>query len=264
MHNMSEHCCQVESHDRVLVVTITRPERRNALDRAANFELGQVFDTFEQDHAHRVAVLTGVGDKAFCAGADLRSGDEPRGPEDATPPTGFGGLIARFGRTKPVIAAVNGVAAGGGFELALACDLIIASELASFGLTEPRVGLAAMGGGVPRLIREIGPKRAHALLLTGRLISAGEGWRLGFVNEVVSHDDLLSAALRWAAEILACSPASIRATKEMADTADGQRLEASIAGMFELPAVKALLASPDAREGPRAFAERRTPQWSEL
>jgi enoyl-CoA hydratase/carnithine racemase len=102
------------------------------------------------------------------------------------------------------------------------------------------------------------------LLLTGRLIPAAEGFRLGFVNEVVPNDDLLTAALRWAADIVACSPASIRATKEMADTADGQRLEESIAGMFALPAVQALLASPDAREGPRAFAERRTPQWSNL
>jgi enoyl-CoA hydratase/carnithine racemase len=261
---MSDRCCRVESLDQVLVVTIDRPERRNALDRAASFELGGLFDEFERDRTHRVALLTGAGHKAFCAGADLRSADEPKGPEDATPATGFGGLIARFGRTKPVIAAVNGVAAGGGFELALACDLIIASERASFGLTEPRVGLAAMGGGVPRLIREIGPKRAHALLLTGRLIPAAEGFRLGFVNEVVPNDDLLTAALRWAADIVACSPASIRATKEMADTADGQRLEESIAGMFALPEVQALLASPDAREGPRAFAERRTPQWTEL
>jgi enoyl-CoA hydratase/carnithine racemase len=260
---MSDSCCLVETIDRVLVLTINRPDRRNALDRAASFELGGLFDEFERDRTHRVAVLTGVGDKAFCAGADLRSTDEPKGPKDATPATGFGGLIARFGRTKPVIAAVNGVAAGGGFELALACDLIIASDRASFGLTEPRVGLAAMGGGVPRLIREIGPKRAHALLLTGRLVPAGEGLRLGFVNEVVPHDDLLPSARRWAADIVACSPASIRATKEMADTADGRSLEESISGMFELPAVQALLASPDAREGPQAFAERRKPEWSD-
>lgn len=260
---MSYLCCQVESLDRVLVVTINRPERRNALDRAASFELGAIFDEFEADRTHRVAVVTGAGDSAFCAGADLRSGDEPGNPRDATPATGFGGLVARFGRTKPIIAAVNGVAVGGGFEIALACDLIIASERASFGLTEPRVGLAAMSGGVPRLVREIGPKKAHSLLLTGRIVSAEDGRRLGFVNEVVAHEDLLAAALRWAADIVACSPASIRATKEIADTADGQGLEESIAGVFDLPAVKALLASPDAQEGPAAFAERRTPEWSD-
>lgn len=261
---MSERCCRVESLDQVLLVTIDRVERRNALDRAASFELGRLFDDFERDRTHRVAVITGAGDKAFCAGADLRSGDNPGDPKDATPATGFGGLIARFGRSKPIIAAVNGVAAGGGFEIALACDLIIASQQASFGLTEPRVGLAAMGGGVPRLIREIGLKRAHGLLLTGRIVSAEHGLRLGFVNEVVPHDDLLPAAMRWATDIVACSPASIRATKEMADTADGQPLEVSIAGMFDLPAVKTLLVSPDAREGPRAFAERRAPRWSDL
>jgi enoyl-CoA hydratase/carnithine racemase len=260
---MSYRSCVVESHERVLVVTINRPERRNALDRAASFELDAIFDEFETDSSHRVAVLTGVGDRAFCAGADLRSSAEPGDPRDATPATGFGGLVARFGRTKPIIAAVNGVAVGGGFEIALACDLIIASQRASFGLTEPRVGLAAMSGGVQRLIREIGPKRAHGLLLTGRIVSAEEGHQLGFVNEVVGHQELIPAALRWAADIVACSPASIRATKEMADTVDRQGLEESLAGVFDLPAVDALLASPDAREGPLAFAERRAPEWSD-
>ena len=260
---MSDQCCLVESIDGVLVVTINRPERRNALDRAASFELAALFDEFERDRTHRVAVVTGAGDKAFCAGADLRSHDTSGDPNDATPATGFGGVVARFGRTKPLIAAVNGAAVGGGFEIALACDLIVASARASFGLTEPRVGLAAMSGGVPRLLREIGPKRAAGLLLTGRVIPAEEGLRLGFVNEVVPQDELRRAALGWAADIVACSPAAIRATKRLIDAADGAPLEATIAGTFEVPAVKALLASPDAREGPRAFAERRSPKWSD-
>jgi enoyl-CoA hydratase/carnithine racemase len=258
---VSHQYCKVEIKDHVAVVTINRPEQRNALNPPANHELGAVFDAFENDSDVWVGILTGEGDKAFCAGADLRHANS-EGLGSFVPASGFGGLTSRFARRKPVIAAVNGFAAGGGFELALACDLIVASDAAKFGLTEPRVGLAALGGGIQRLIREIGLKRAHAILLTGRLIFAEEGLRLGFVNELVPQGDLMAAAMHWADEILKCSPASIRATKAVADAFDGQTVQASMESMLSLPAVKGLFASPDAKEGPRAFAERRPPRWS--
>jgi enoyl-CoA hydratase/carnithine racemase len=255
--------CQVEAQDRVLTVTINRPERRNALNRAASFELHDVFNEFEREPALRVAILTGAGDQAFCAGADLKSGDRTS-IEDAVPESGFGGLVARFGRAKPVIAAVNGYAVGGGFEIALACDLIIAAENASFGLPEPRVGLVAGSGGIQRLVREIGPKRANSIILTARRVPASEALRLGFVNEVVPPARLLDTARHYAREILACSPTALRAAKAVADSFEGGTIRASMLKMWELPEVNAVFASPDAKEGPRAFAERRPPNWSDL
>ena len=161
-----------------------------------------------------------------------------------------------------MIAAVNGQAMGGGFELALACDLIVAADSATFGLTEPRVGLAALGGGIQRLIREIGSKRAMAMLLTARRITASQALDLGLVNEIVPADDVLAAARRWAEEILQCSPNSVIATKAVANGLDGRSIAASMGDMFDLPQVRGLLTGPDAREGPKAFAEKRAPVWS--
>jgi enoyl-CoA hydratase/carnithine racemase len=258
---VSYQFCRVEAKDHILIVTINRPDQRNALHPPANHELGKIFDEFESKPEHWVAIVTGEGGKAFCAGADLKHTDQMSGGS-FVPPSGFAGLTSRFDRKKPVIAAVNGFATGGGFELALACDLIVAAETAKFGLTEPRVGLAALGGGIQRLTREIGPKRANAILLTGQMVSAVKGAQLGFVNEVVPPDQLMAAALRWAGEILLCSPASIRATKAIADALDGQTVQASMESMFALPGVKGLFGGPDAKEGPRAFAEKRPPRWS--
>ena len=253
--------CHVESAGHVLLVTIDRPERRNALDAATNHELGRIFDDFEHDDRLRVAVITGSGSRAFCAGADLRQ-TGPVHPSGQVPPSGFAGLTDRFGRTKPVIAAVNGAAVGGGFEIALACDLVVAAEEAVFGLPEPKVGLVAMSGGIPRLVREIGPKRAHGIFLTGRHVSATEALHLGFVNQVVPQHDLLPAAQRWADLVLDCSPAAIRATKAIADACDGRGVQATMAIQAELPGVEGLLDGPDASEGRAAFVERRAPRWT--
>ncbi len=259
---MSYRSCEIDSSGGVLVVTINRPERRNALNRSASFELHEVFDEFERVHEHRVAIITGTGDRAFCAGADLTSTEERTAFEDAVPASGFGGLTARFDRTKPVIAAVNGFAVGGGFEIALACDLIVAADDAFFGLPEPRRGLVAGSGGIQRLIREIGPKRANAIMLTGRHMSALEAAQLGFVNEVVPRDHLLETARRYAREMLECSPTALRAVMATARSLEGRTVQESLEGMWQLPAVQAVFASPDATEGPRAFAERRAPRWS--
>lgn len=252
--------CKVEVDGRIMTVTILREEVRNALSQDASWELGAVFDEFDRNPGLWIAIVTGAGDKAFCAGADLKGGMDRSRP--SVPPSGFGGMVSRFNRLKPVIAAVNGQAMGGGFELALACDVVVAADSATFGLTEPRIGLAALGGGIQRLIREIGSKRAMAMLLTARKITAQQALDLGLVNEIVPQADVLAAARRWAEEILECSPNSAIATKAIANALDGRSIAASMGDMFELPEVRKLLTGPDAREGPKAFAEKRAPVWS--
>ncbi len=255
---MAYACITVEQAGRVTIVTINRPEAHNALNAEAQVELAQAFDTFEADDDQWVAVLTGAGPKAFCAGHDLKS-PMPLSSADL-PPSGFGGITSRLALTKPVIAAVNGIAMGGGFEIALACDIVVASQNAAFALPEVRVGLAALGGGVLRLPREIGLKRAMGLMLTGRRLSAAEGLALGFVNEVV-ETDALGAAMRWAEEIIACSPMSVRATKQTALQGLDEPLATALEAQWAYPAVRRMLESEDAAEGPAAFAAKRAPNW---
>lgn len=249
--------CSVEKDGHVVVVTIERPERLNALHPPANVELGEVFDEFAADDDAWVAIITGRG-RGFSAGNDLRY--QAEGGERLPMPRGFGGLTSRFDLTKPVIAAVNGVAMGGGFEIALACDLIVASEDATFALPEPKVGLAALAGGLNRLPRQIGSKRALGMILTGRHVSAREGQELGFVNEVVAADGLMDAAKRWAAQICECAPLSVRASKDVVyRSLDTASLQASMEASYD--SVKAMVKSEDFIEGPRAFAEKRKPRW---
>ncbi len=255
---MSYAFLTVEKTDRVTTVTINRPDRHNALNAEAQVELAHAFDAFEADDEQWVAILTGAGPKAFCAGHDLMS-PMPQSSADL-PPSGFGGITSRLELTKPVIAAVNGIAMGGGFEIALACDIVVASKNATFALPEVKVGLAALGGGILRLPREIGLKRAMGLMLTGRRLSAAEGLSLGFVNEVV-EDDALAAARRWAEEILAASPMSVRATKQAALQGLSEPLASAMEGQWSYPAVRRMLTSEDAAEGPAAFAAKRTPEW---
>jgi crotonobetainyl-CoA hydratase len=250
--------CSVEKDGHLTIVTIERPERMNALHPAANAELGAVFDEFAADNNAWVAIITGRGDRAFSAGNDLRH--QAEGGKRLPTPRGFGGLTSRFDLAKPVIAAVNGVAMGGGFEIALACDLIIASDNALFALPEPRVGLAALAGGLQRLPRQIGTKQALGMILTGRRVGAAEGQRLGFVNEVVPQAELMATAKRWAREICECSPLSIRASKDVVyrglDIAD---LNDAMTRSYD--SVRTLVGSEDFVEGPKAFAEKRPPNW---
>ena len=249
---------QVEREGALTIVTINRPTSHNALHKAAQKELAEVFDDFSSDNSQWVAIITGAGPKAFCAGHDLKA--EPIISSEMSDPPGFGGLCSRFDLTKPVIAAVNGIAMGGGFEIVLACDLAVASSSAVFALPEPRVGLAALAGGIQRLPHMVGLKRAMELLLTGRRIPSHEALELGLINEVV-NDDVLGAAKRWAAELLACSPMSVRATKEAVLRGLSQSVEEGLLGGWNYPAMKAMLASADAVEGPLAFAEKRVPDW---
>ena len=197
----------------ILTITLNRPERMNALHSPAHFELHEIFDEFENDPELWVGILTGAGDRAFSAGNDLRWQEE--GGSREKPASGFGGITERFERSKPMIAAVNGVAMGGGFELALACDVIIASENALFALPEPKVGLAALAGGLHRLPRMIPLKRAMGMILTARHVPAKEGYDLGFVTQLVPEGEALSAAKDFANQIMECSPVSIRTSLDV-------------------------------------------------
>lgn len=248
----------VEREGALTIITINRPAAHNSLHRAAHDELAAAFDAFDADDSQWVAIITGAGEKAFCAGQDLKA-PMPLSSADF-PASGFAGLVSRFGTTKPVIAAVNGIAMGGGFETALACDIIVASQNAAFALPEVKVGVAALGGGILRLPREIGLKRAMGLLLTGRRVSAEEGYALGFVNEVV-ESDALGAARRWAGEIMAASPMSVRATKEATLRGLSEPIESASESQWSYPAVARMQTSEDFLEGPAAFAAKRKPEW---
>jgi enoyl-CoA hydratase/carnithine racemase len=252
--------CKVEREGRLTVVTLNRPEVMNALHPPAHRELAAVFDDFAADPQQWVAIVTGAGQRAFCTGSDLKY--IASGAPTERPPTGFCGLTSRFDLDKPVIAAVNGAAMGGGFETALACDLVIASENAVFALPEPRVGLTAFAGGMHRLPRQIGLKAAMGIILTGRRVDAREALALGIVNEVVAPAELLATARKWAGWILECSPMAVRASKQAAMRGLGEpTVEAALATQSGYPAVKAWKASGDYVEGPRAFAEKRKPEW---
>lgn len=257
---MSGGYVSVERAGRLSVIRITRPEVMNALHVPAQEALAAALDDFAVDPGQWVAILTGAGDRAFCAGNDLKA--QASGAPRKRLATGFGGATARFDLDKPLIAAVNGVALGGGLEIALACDLIIAEQHARFGLPEPKVGLAALAGGLQRLGRQIGAKRAMGMALTGRLVSAEEALSLGFVNEVVPPGEALAAARRWADEILRCSPLSVRASKQaLMRGLDEPSLADAICNERDYPAAVAMLSSEDYVEGPRAFADKRPPQW---
>jgi crotonobetainyl-CoA hydratase len=250
--------CTTSREGHLLVVTMNRPDVMNALHPPANFELEKVFDDFVADPELWVAIITGAGERAFSAGNDLKFTAKAGGKLDINP-KGFAGITSRFDNPKPLIAAVNGVAMGGGFEIALACDLIIASESAVFALPEPRVGLAALAGGMHRLPRAIPLKHAMGMLLTGRRVPAREGMALGFVNEVVPPAELMPAAKRWAAQILECAPLSVRASKQSAYDGLDRPLEDAMSARYD--EVIRMVKSEDFIEGPRAFSEKRAPQW---
>jgi len=247
-----------EKCDHVATITIERPEVMNALHPPANDELDRVWNDFAADVDARVAILTGAGDRAFCAGNDLKWTVREGMPR--IPRTGFGGITSRFDLWKPTIAAVNGFALGGGLEMALACDVVVAAEHAKLGLPEPRVGLMAAAGGVHRLPRQIPLKVSMGMLLTGRHITAADAERWGLVNEVVPGDRLMETALAWAREMAVCSPLSLQATKQAAMQGRGRPLPEALSEAY--PAVSRLFASDDAKEGPRAFAEKRDPTWT--
>ena len=250
--------CKVEDEGRIRIVTLNRPEVLNALHSDAHLELEQVWDEFAARDDLWVGIVTGAGERAFSAGNDLKV--QAAGKRGQGARTGFAGICNRFDLDKPLIAAVNGVAMGGGFEIALACDIIIAAENAIFALPEPRVGLIAGAGGVHRLPRMIPQKQALGMILTGRRVPASEGKELGFVTEVVPQGEALVAAKRWAEMILECSPMAVRTSKQAVYRGMNEpTLRDALNARY--PMQDAMMKSEDYSEGPRAFAEKRKPNW---
>lgn len=233
-----------------LLITIDRPQARNAVNAAVAAGLAAALDELEADPALRVGVLTGA-DNTFSAGMDLKAALRGESPE--IPGRGFGGLTEAE-LSKPLIAAVEGFAMGGGFELALGCDLIVATETAKFGLPEVKRGLIAAGGGVLRLPKRIPYHLAMEVLLTGEPLSGRRAGELGLVNRVTPDGDAAAVALRLAGQLAENAPLALAAVKKIvraADPAAAQREE-----------IKKLMQSQDVREGMTAFAERRTPKWT--
>lgn len=248
--------------DHVARVTIDRPEVMNAIDRDAEQRLQAIWAEIEQDRSVRVVVLTGAGERAFSTGADMKGGSGASGLDYwAMPrPGGFGGIALRESLDVPVIARVNGHAVGGGFEMMLGCDLVVAAEHATFGLPEARVGRMPLDGGMTLLQRQIPHRAAMGMLMTGRRIKAAEALAFGLVNEVVPLAELDAAVDRWVAEVLACAPLSVRAIKQVVRRT--AHMTATEAQALRLPALVEALNSEDSNEGVRAFVEKRKPVWT--
>ncbi|MBB4660636.1 crotonase/enoyl-CoA hydratase family protein [Conexibacter arvalis] len=253
---------RLERRDGVGVITLDRPRALNAVNAQLSAAVGEALEQLDADPELRVGVVTGAG-RAFCAGADLKelaAGRDVHAP--GHPEWGFAGIAEHFVET-PLIAAVNGFALGGGTEIVLACDLAVMSEEASLGLPEVRRGLIAAAGGLLRLPRQLPPKVAAEALLAGGPIDAETALRWGLVNRVVPAAEVLDAALALAREIAANAPLAVRASKRIAhrwagDGSDWDRGDwARVSRAFD-----ALQASDDAREGARAFAEKRAPRWT--
>nr|AGS49824.1 enoyl-CoA hydratase [uncultured bacterium esnapd16.1] len=255
-----------EKSEQVARVTLDRPEVLNAMDVRMQEELAEIWDDVEADDGIRVVVLTGAGERAFSVGQDLR--ERARRDAAGTPPSSFGSagqpgwprLTERFGFSKPVVARVDGYVLGGGLELALACDVIIASDRAVFGLPEVRLGLVPGAGGVFRLIRQLPQKAAMGHLLTGRTLDAPTAHKYGLVNEVVAAAALDECVDGWVADMVTAAPLSVRAIKEAALRSVDMPLPDAFTAPYRWEELRR--GSADAVEGPRAFAEKRPPRWT--
>lgn len=252
---------RTEVNQGVLTITLDRP-KANAIDVATSQRLYAAFQRLQDDAALRVAIITGTG-RFFSAGWDLNAATGGEAIDVVHSPGGFAGLTEFFTLDKPVIAAVNGLAMGGGFELALAADLMVAADTAEFALPEVRLGMLADSGGVLRLPRRLPRAIANEMLMTGRRMGAAEAAQWGLVNRVVPLAELMSAAQALAAQIVAAAPLPLAALKQVLRATESE----SVAQAFQtlragaLPAYTAMLASEDAKEGPRAFAGKRAPVW---
>lgn len=245
-----------------LVVTLDVP-KANAINVDTSMELYGAFVLLREDPSLRCAVLTGAGERFFSAGWDLKSAAAGEAVDAEHSPGGFAGLTEFFDVGKPVIAAVNGMAMGGGFELALSADLVVAADHAEFALPEVKLGIVADSGGLLRVPARVPRAVALEWLLTGRRITADEALRWGLVNRVVAASDLLDSALELAAAIEESAPLAVAAVLEIVRETEGLRVDHAFQVLREgeLPAYRAALSSEDALEGPRAFAEKRSPEW---
>ncbi|WP_083198587.1 crotonase/enoyl-CoA hydratase family protein [Mycobacterium malmoense] len=251
-----------ERRGNVMVITINRPEARNAINGAVSIGVGDALQEAQQDREVRAVVITGAGDKSFCAGADLKAISRRENiyhPD--RPEWGFAGYVHHF-IDKPTIAAVNGTALGGGTELALASDLVVADERAKFGLPEVKRGLIAAAGGVFRIVQQLPRKVAMELLLTGEPITAADALEWGLINRVVREGTVLEAALELAARVTVNAPLSVQASKRIAYGVDDGVITDEEAGWARtMNEMRDLIRSEDAKEGPLAFAEKREPVW---
>ncbi|MGP3987264.1 enoyl-CoA hydratase-related protein [Streptomyces sp. 3N207] len=255
---------RLDVHDGVLVITLDRP-KANAVDAATSHALYAAFDRLRTDGTLRSAVVTGAGERFFSAGWDLKAAAEGEAIEADHGPGGFAGLTELFDLDKPVIAAVNGLALGGGFELALAADLIVAEPHAEFALPEVKVGMIADSGGVLRLPRRLPRAVATELLLTGRRLGAAEAARWGLVNRIAERPHTaLERAIDLAHTIGEGAPLAVAAVKEVLRATEQLAVEDAYALLRDthLPRYRSMLTSADAQEGPRAFAEKRAPRWT--
>jgi len=251
-----------ERRGNVAIITINRPNARNAVNGAVSTAVGDALHQAQQDPDVWAVVVTGAGDKSFCAGADLKAISRrenifhPQHPE-----WGFAGYVSHF-IDKPTIAAVNGTALGGGTELALASDLVVARESAKFGLPEVKRGLIAAAGSVFRIVDQLPRKVAMQLLLTGEPITAAEALEWGLINQVVSDGPVLDAALALAERITVNAPLAVQASKRVAVGVDDGTITGDQPGWSRtMREIGSLMKSEDAREGPLAFAEKRQPVW---
>lgn len=247
-----------ELNNGILTLTINREEKRNALNSITSYAMEDVLNKAEVDPAVRVIIITGAGSKAFCAGEDL-SELSGSGECATVTPHGFGGVTNRLSK-KPIIAAVNGYAIGGGMEIAMSCDVIVASNKARFGLTEVKVGLIASTGGLARLARDLPTKIANELVLTGRIIMADAALKYGIINYAVEPNEVMEKALELAEEIVANAPLSLAISKEILQVAKEMSLED--ATRYCDIAYRFIEKSSDGIEGPKAFMEKRSPVWT--
>lgn len=249
-----------EVADHIARVTIDRPARMNAIDTETHRQLGAIWDEVEARDDIRCAILTGAGDKAFSVGADLKDDSGLSGVDywRGLSAAGFRGISLKP-MTKPVIARVNGLALGGGLEMVLGCDIVIASDTARFALPEAKVGRVPLDGGIVTLARLIPRNIALGMMMTGRMVPAADMARYGLVNAVVPPGDLDAETDAWAADILAAAPLSVRAIKAV--TRQTAHLPATDAYRTGAPELIAALEAEDAQEGVRAFREKRAPVW---
>jgi enoyl-CoA hydratase/carnithine racemase len=248
-----------EKRGHVGILTLNRPEVRNAVNAELTEANIAILDDFEADDDVWVIVITGAGDKSFCAGQDLKAVANRTGPpRNDRQRGGWAGIVARR-FAKPVIAAVNGFALGGGTEICLSCDLIVADEHAQFGLPEVKRGIAAAAGGLERLPRRIAPSIAMELILTGRAISAQRALELGLINRVVPSGTCVDVAVELAEEICQAAPLSVRYSKRVARATFTLGEEEAVA--LAAAERQAMVESEDSREGPLAFTEKRAPRW---
>ena len=251
---------EVQRNDKILEVTLNRPEAYNALFGPAHYELAEIFDEYERDRDLWVAIITGAGDKAFCSGNDLKA--TARGGDVGTPRSGFAGLCSRFNREKPLIAAVNGVAMGGGLEIVLASDLAVIDPGATCALPEVNVGLFAAAGGVQRLTRQIGTKAATELILTGRHFDAEEALALGVVNSISEPGMVMEEARALAERILSSSPSAVQASKRVLNDFEALDYDLETSMKNGGRVFGQLMRTNDFTEGVTAFGEKRPPEWT--